>query len=101
MRTGIRIGKYDSAEVVEAKNAERKRLQEIYKATYGAQLKQLKAQERKRVRELKKRLINRGETNETQAPCVEKPPHAEPGKLKASDSAEQVGQPEQMRLEKP
>jgi hypothetical protein len=54
MRTGIRIGKYDSAEVIEAKNAERKRLQEIYNATYGAQLKQLKAQERARVRELKK-----------------------------------------------
>jgi hypothetical protein len=33
MRTGIRIGKNDSAEVVEAKNAERHRVQEIYKAS--------------------------------------------------------------------
>jgi hypothetical protein len=54
MRTGIRIGKNDSAEVAEAKNAERQRIQEIYKATWGAQLKRLKAEERARWQHLKK-----------------------------------------------
>ncbi len=54
MRTGIRIGKNDSAEVVEAKNAERRRAQEIYKATRGAEIKRLKAMERARWQEMKK-----------------------------------------------
>jgi hypothetical protein len=54
MRTGIRIGKYDSAEVIEAKNAERQKLKAIEKATRGAQLKRLKAVERARWRALKK-----------------------------------------------
>ena len=54
MRTGIRIGKNDCAESAKAKNAERQRIQEIYKATYGAQLKRLKAEERARWRQLKK-----------------------------------------------
>jgi hypothetical protein len=52
MRTGIRIGKYDSAEVIAAKNAERQRLQAIEKETRGAELKRLKAEDKARQREM-------------------------------------------------
>ena len=52
MRTGIRIGKHDSADTIAAKNAERQRLKAIEKETRGAELKRLKAEEKARQREM-------------------------------------------------
>lgn len=54
MRTGIRIGKYDSYDTIAAKNAERQRLQALYNETRGAELKRLKAEDRARRTQLSK-----------------------------------------------